>query len=519
MSADNRNDADKVKLDRRRFMTVATLGAGAAAVTGLAGVSTAEAGVDFPKDPASFGGGGSERGGVLRAEIDLYDCEVEGDLPKDLDGTYYRVGPDPQYPKPPGMEDDIRFDGEGIMSMFRIKDGHVDFRSRYVKNERWKAQHEARRSLFGYYRNRPTDDPSVQNVRRGSHNTHIWPHAGKLYALKEDSPPALIDPITLDTLDSNFTFGGEFTSETFTAHPKNDPETGEMIAFGYEAKGLASTDMNVISVGRDGKINWSVWVKAPYCCMIHDFAVTRRHIAFLAIPLAYSEKSKVHWAWDNTKRPFLGVMRRGGDGKDLRWVTGPMNMSDHTMGCWSDGDKFYWDMDGSDSNRFPFFPHLYDKYDPVAGAARVRRFSMDLSKKNIKNFDMKIMYPEITGALSRQDDRYNVDPYRYGLLVSRDVENRAGWTLFDHQTGKYKTYHPGPDVALAEVIFALRRKGAPEMDGYLLGVATYLKENRSDVLVLDTQDITAGPIARIQLPFRAPPQIHSYWHSATAPIA
>ena len=68
-----------------------------------------------------------------RAEIDLYDCEVEGTLPTDLDGVFYRVGPDPQYPKDPKYAGDIAFDGEGHVSMFRIKDGHVDYRTRYAQ--------------------------------------------------------------------------------------------------------------------------------------------------------------------------------------------------------------------------------------------------------------------------------------------------------------------------------------------------------------------------------------------------
>ena len=504
---DTQDDGRPDSPRRRSFF--ASMAAGAAAATLAPGA--ADAGVMFPRDPNKFGRGGSTVGGVNRCEQTLYDCEVEGQLPVDLDGAFYRVGPDAQYPKAPQHEDDIFFDGEGHVSMFRISKGHADFRSRYVKNDRWKVQHQARRSLFGYYRNRSSDDPSVQNVRRGSHNTHVWVHAGRLYALKEDSPPALVDPHTLDTIDANYTFGGRYEAETFTAHPKNDPETGEMFAFGYEARGLGSTDINVISVDRNGKLNWSAWVNAPYCCMLHDFAVTRRHIAFLAIPMAYSRHSPVHWAWDNTKQPWLGVMRRGGDGKDIRWVPGPMNMSDHTMGSWSDGDRFFWDMDGADGNRFPFFPHLNDKYDPVKGQARVRRFSMDLSRKSVRNFDMQVLYPDVTGALSRQDDRYNVDPYRYGFLVSSWGAKGQGWTHFDHQRRSHRTYLPGPDVVLNEAVFAPRRPGAPEGDGYLLGVAHLPKENRSEVLVLDTQDITAGPIAKVLLPGRATPQIHGNW--------
>jgi carotenoid cleavage dioxygenase len=53
-----------------------------------------------------------------------------------------------------------------------------------------------------------------------------------LLALKEDSPPYALDPSTLETLGL-YTFGGQLKSQTFSAHPKFDPETGEMIVFGY----------------------------------------------------------------------------------------------------------------------------------------------------------------------------------------------------------------------------------------------------------------------------------------------
>jgi carotenoid cleavage dioxygenase len=52
-----------------------------------------------------------------------------------------------------------------------------------------------------------------------------------LLALKEDSPPYALDPNTLETLGL-YTFGGQLKSRTFSAHPKFDPDTGEMIVFG-----------------------------------------------------------------------------------------------------------------------------------------------------------------------------------------------------------------------------------------------------------------------------------------------
>src|SRR3974390_2524996 len=152
--------------------------AGASATRGAAG----------PPPGASF----AFEGGPPRTELDCYDCEIEGQLPADLDGFFYRLGPDPQYPKRT-----VPLDGEGHVSMFRIRSGHVDYKSRFVRTQRFKAQHEARRALFGMYRNPLTDDPSVKNLSGGTANTQVFFHHGKLLALKEDSPPAGLDPLPL----------------------------------------------------------------------------------------------------------------------------------------------------------------------------------------------------------------------------------------------------------------------------------------------------------------------------------
>ena len=52
-----------------------------------------------------------------------------------------------------------------------FRDGQVDYKSRWVRNERFVLQEKARRSLFGRYRNRYTNDPSVQGKDQSTANT------------------------------------------------------------------------------------------------------------------------------------------------------------------------------------------------------------------------------------------------------------------------------------------------------------------------------------------------------------
>ena len=82
-----------------------------------------------------------------RIEADIFELEVEGALPVDLEGTFYRVAPEPQFP--PLLGDDIVINGDGMIGLFRFAGGHADFKSRYVRTEKFVLERSARRALFG----------------------------------------------------------------------------------------------------------------------------------------------------------------------------------------------------------------------------------------------------------------------------------------------------------------------------------------------------------------------------------
>ncbi|MGZ4757524.1 MAG: carotenoid oxygenase family protein, partial [Acidimicrobiales bacterium] len=56
--------------------------------------------------------------------------------------------------------------------------------------------------------------------------------------------------------------------------------------------------------------------------------------------------------------------------------------------------------------------------------------------------------------------------------------------------------------------------GEPEQ-GYYVTFRTDRTTLTSDFVVLDADDIAAGPIARIPLPFRVPAGLHGNWFPST----
>jgi carotenoid cleavage dioxygenase-like enzyme len=520
--------AESTGVDRRQFMTGALGTAAGVGAVLAAGAAAAQQ----PPAPAAAAPRGSDielRYGpqparlpqLFRVEMDITDCEVEGKLPADLNGAFYRAGPDAQYPLRAG---NIPFDGEGHVSMFRFENGRVDYKSRFVRNERFVAQEQAGKILFPMYRNPYLDDPGVKGKSRGTHNTHIIHHNGLLLALKEDSPPAAMDLNTLATVDPVYRFNGTLASEAFTAHPKLDSRTGNMIAFGYEAKGFNTDDINVFEYTPTGRKVWDAWVKVPYVGMLHDFAVTDNYIVFYAIPLQFDAaqiaRGGIHWSWNSGQPTYFGFMRRGGDGKDIRWVKGPERSATHVMGCYDDGKKIFVDVEMSLSNPFPFMP-MRDglRWDPVRAASRITRLSVDLRAKSPKDYSIETLYPNHIGALPRQDDRYNTVEYRYGFLPCPDPNPQdpskrpaSCYARFDLQNRSSTLYRAGEGVSLAEACFAPRSKTAPEGSGYLMGVASHTTQaNRADLVILDAEHIEDGPVATVKLPTRIVGQIHGWW--------
>jgi carotenoid cleavage dioxygenase-like enzyme len=163
-----------------------------------------------------------------------------------------------------------------LVSAFRFKNGSVDFKQRYVKTEKLVKEREARRALIGKYRNKYTD--AIEFQIRTTANTNIIYHNGILLACKEDGPPYAMDPDTLETIGA-WDFHGQLQSATFTAHPKFDPVTREMVSFGYEAKGDGTPDVCYYVVDAKGKITQTVWLVSPVVGMIHDFAITENYVS------------------------------------------------------------------------------------------------------------------------------------------------------------------------------------------------------------------------------------------------
>src|ERR1700726_2590647 len=126
-------------------------------------------------------------------ECDAPFLKVAGELPRELNGTLYRNGPNPQFE----VSGAHWFVGDGMLHAFHLENGRASYRNRWVRTPKWQAEPDAGRALFGGFGRKLPDAPDTITQDSGVANTNIIFHAGRLLALEEGHLPTEIEPGSL----------------------------------------------------------------------------------------------------------------------------------------------------------------------------------------------------------------------------------------------------------------------------------------------------------------------------------
>ncbi len=360
-------------------------------------------------------------------------------------------------------------------------------------------------SLFGGIAENGRNDARVGQTPFNPANTNVIVHAGRLLALCEAGCAFELDPRTLETVGP-FDFGGRLAGP-MTAHPKRDPETGELLFFGYSP---VPPFLRYHVADARGRLVRSEEIEVPVATMMHDFVVTREHVVFLVCPATFRleriAEGRSPIAWEPELGTKLGVMPRAGGSRDVVWLeTGPCYVF-HPMNGYTEGRRIVADV--ARYARLPLFEDG-DAAPDVESGARLTRWSLDLEAGLVKEErldDRPLEFP-------RLDERRAGLHYRHGYAASGDDADTGFRSLLhvDHQTGARRTCTVPPGDVVGEPVFVPRSPDAPEGEGFLLAFVYRGAEKRSDLLVLDAENVDAEPVATVRLPHRVPFGFHGNW--------
>ncbi|MEE3715603.1 carotenoid oxygenase family protein [Tumidithrix elongata RA019] len=461
----------------------------------------------------------------LRTEQSYWIDEIEGEIPSELQGTLFRNGP--------GLLDvngqayGHPFDGDGMICAIAFTQGKAHFANSFVKTPEFLAEQKEGRILYrgvfgtqkpgGWWQN--LFDLKLKNIA----NTNVIYHGKRLLALWEASLPYRLDPKTLDTLGVE-TFNGTLAAgKAFTAHPRLDPETGDLWAFGVEA-GPKST-ITIYKIDPQGELTESCSQKVSGFCFLHDFAYTPNYRIFLQNPVAF-----------NTLPFILGLKTAGAcidlkpntptkillfdrSGKLTTLETDP-GFVFHHCNAFEQGDEIILD-----SVCYQDYPKLEPNVDyknvnfDTVVPGKLCRYRIDLRTGSVSReilLDRSCEFPTIHPRCVGQ-------PYRYAYIgaIAQPTGNAPLQAILkiDLATGKQEAHSFAPRGFIGEPVFVPRNASTTsvEDDGWIITLIFNAERDRSDVVILDAQNIAAAPVATLHLKHHVPYGLHGnftpeIWH-------
>lgn len=429
----------------------------------------------------------------ITKEIDLEALEVVGELPTELNGTLLRNGPNPVDPG----EQYHWFSGEGMLHALRINDGKVErYRNRWIRS----PQIEQSKGLAAA----PACEPAL--LIQGSGGVNVVAQGGRVLALGELGYPFEMTT-DLDT-KGQYSFSGALASN-MTAHPKIDGVTGEMVFFGYD---VLPPFLRYHEVDKTGRLINSVEIDLPRSVMMHDFGVTATRVIFMDMPVVanldlVADGVPLPFEWDEKHHSRLGVLNRGAITDTVKWIDTDPCFVFHPLNSYDDGDKVVMDV-----VRYEKVFTNNQSSDFNKGSQLVR-WTIDVAAGAI---DTRIL-SDRNQEFPRINPRVECHSHRFGYVVAAGGEHGyEGLLKHDLIAGTTEYHDVGNDCAGGEPVFVPTgdAQTAAEDEGYILSVVYNAKSHSSELYVLDAQNFTAPPLARVILGTRIPYGFHGNFVAA-----
>lgn len=469
-------------------------------------------------------------------ELTAVDLTVTGALPDHLDGRYLRTGPNPIHDQGPHFH---WFLGEGMVHGVHLREG----RAQWYRN-RWVRSRDVATALGEPVRGEPGGMDFAAN-------TNVLEHAGRTLALVEAGSPPYELTHDLDTVGP-CDFDGTLPSipgrPGYSAHPHEDPETGELHAVSYSWMRGNRVAYSVLDTS--GRIRRSVDVRVHGSPMMHDFALTERHVVLLDLPVTFDldmattdvprpvrplvrgvldrivgrnpvpeplialvargggGAATLPYRWNPDYPARIGVLPRDAEGDAVRWFDIDPCYVFHTLNAYDDGDTVVVDV--------VKHPRMFDRVldGPDEGPTVLSRFTLDLATGRAREEGVDQRSQEFP----RHDERLTGRRHRYGWAVGFEG-GRTGDVVLRHDldAGRTDVRRLGADLEASEFCFVPTPGGTGEDDGVLMGYVFDRSAGRSHLRVLDAASLE--DVAAVHLPGRVPAGFHGNWAPTQGPSA
>ncbi len=434
----------------------------------------------------------------IHDERTITDLKVTGLIPAELSGRYVRIGPNPFKPDPRGHH---WFIGDGMVHGICLNEGKAEwYRNRYIRSQVLEAA------------GGPKAAPGPRRTARDGVNTNVVKIAGKITAIVEaGSSPAQLDD-NLETVAYS-DFGGTLTAP-FTAHPHEDPLTGEFHAITYDA--MTPDRVWHVVLSPEGKVVRELEIPVEHGPSIHECTLTKNYVVIFDLPVTFSMKSLIAgqgfpYRWNVDHKARVGLLPRSGTADQIVWCDVDPCYVFHVANSYED-----------EAGRVIIDCAVYETMfsggpeGPNGKPLGLERWTVDPQTRKVQRDTIDASPQEFP----RPDERFFGQPYRYawsmGLPDDGDAAFLGPQPLYRHdfQTGERQAHDFGPDKVPGEFVFVPRSADAPEGDGWVMGYVIDAVQETTDLVILDASDMSLPAVAKIHIPHRIPPGFHGNWMPA-----
>jgi len=450
-------------------------------------------------------------------QYDPIKVSFDRPLPEGLVGTLYRNGPAKMVRGSTQMQH--WFDGDGMINAFRFDGQSLYHHGKMVKTKRFVEEEKAGRYLWNGFGTtfpdaRPLSSPDTMNPA----NISVLPVKDSVLALWEAGSPWRIDPASLDTMGRHV-FSPDTDGMPFSAHPRIDRD-GRIWNFGYLS---GSGKLVLYDLNKTGELNRASLIDEPESNMVHDFAMTDRHLVFLLMPFDWDQSGAGsprsfldNLSWRNNAPVTALVIDKEKLNVVRRFEVDPF-FAFHFGNAWQEGDEIQVQV-----ARTSAFDALMSSIKAATSGekqpALTSESAMQLSL-NLKTGKVSTSNLSVTGAdFPRYDQRFTglrtSDLFMLGQSADMKGQSLGVNQLLhiDSDAQQVQQFDYGAKVLIEEHVFV--GNGSKAGDGWLVGTAYDWQAGNTIMSVFDAQHIKDGPIAQASLPYALPLGLHGQFVSS-----